>query len=214
MRTHLAPDQIGKAGQLQEWLEDWDEEAPEQHHRHVSHLYGVFPSWQINVKDTPALANAAKVSLDQRGDEATGWAIAWRLNLWARLRDPERAYRILSLLIRPERTYPNMFDAHPPFQIDGNFGGTNGIAEMLLQNHLRNGVVEIELLPALPKKFANGSFHGLRTRDGFEVDAVWKNGKLLSATVHSLLGKPFRLSYGDIILDKQIAKGGRFVFKP
>lgn len=184
-RAKLPPNKIGKAGQLQEWLEDWDLEAKDLHHRHVSHLYGAFPSWQINNVDTPALANAVKKTLEMRGDDSTGWAIGWRLNLWARLRDGEHAYKILELLLRPERTYPNMFDAHPPFQIDGNFGGTNGIAEMLMQNRLKDDVVEIYLLPALPNKFANGAITGLRARNNITIDLKWQNGKIVSTTLKS-----------------------------
>jgi alpha-L-fucosidase 2 len=116
VRPRLPPDRIGAEGQLQEWLEDWDLQAPEIHHRHVSHLYALYPSSQINPSDTPELARAARRSLEIRGDEATGWGIGWRLNLWARLGDGERAYRILKMLLGPERTYPNLFDAHPPFQ--------------------------------------------------------------------------------------------------
>jgi alpha-L-fucosidase 2 len=206
-RARLAPNEIGKAGQLQEWLEDWDMEAPNLRHRHVSHLYGAYPSWQINVFETPELAEAAKKTLDKRGDETTGWAIAWRLNLWARLRDAERAYKILALLIRPERTYPNMFDAHPPFQIDGNFGGASGITEMLMQNRIIRGKVEIEFLPALPKAFSSGSVKGLRARRGFEIDIKWKYGKLMTATVRSLLGKPVRLRYGRTVREIDAQKG-------
>ncbi len=184
-REKLPPNKIGKAGQLQEWLEDWDLQAKDLHHRHVSHLYGAFPSWQINTLDTPELANAVKKTLEMRGDNSTGWAIGWRLNLWARLRDAEHAYKILELLLRPERTYPNMFDAHPPFQIDGNFGGTNGIAEMILQNRIKDGAVDIYLLPALPKKFADGEVRGLKARNNISIDLRWRDGKVVSGELRS-----------------------------
>lgn len=192
-RARLAPSQIGSAGQLQEWLEDWDLQAKDIHHRHVSHLFGLYPSWQINTRDTPELAAAAKKSLEIRGDQATGWATAWRINLWARLHDGDHAYSILNFLLSPQRTYPDMFDAHPPFQIDGNFGGASAIAEMLLQSH--NG--EIEFLPALPKAWPSGSITGLRARGGFVVDLSWKDGKLAKATVHSTTGGQVTLRYGE-----------------
>ncbi|MFZ6770341.1 glycoside hydrolase family 95 protein [Undibacterium sp. Di26W] len=200
----IAIDRIGKAGQLQEWLDDWDTQAPEQHHRHVSHLYAIYPSSQINLRDTPDLLQAAKNSLRQRGDLATGWGTAWRICLWARMGDGDHAHSILKALTGPKRTYPNMFDAHPPFQIDGNFGGAAGIMEMLLQSW--GG--EVFLLPALPSAWPSGEVKGMRARGGLSVDMQWRAGKLVSATLQGPPGAALRLSYRgtrvDISLD---AKG-------
>ena len=215
-RARLAPCRIGKAGQLQEWLEDWDMEAPDRHHRHVSHLYGLFPSAQISTRSTPELAAAAKKSLEIRGDMATGWAIGWRINLWARLGDGNHTYDVIKLLLTPERTYPNMFDAHPPFQIDGNFGGTSGICEMLVQSHEENvegGMRKVEsglsaailqpspfileLLPALPSAWPNGSVRGLRARGGFSVDIAWKEGKVTSYRIASDTPRDVQVRIGD-----------------
>jgi len=217
VRDRLAPNQIGNAGQLQEWLEDWDMEAPDKHHRHVSHLYGLYPSDQINIYDTPELAAAARKSLEIRGDNATGWGIGWRLNLWARLLDAEHAYSILKLLIAPERTYPNMFDAHPPFQIDGNFGGTAGIAEMMMHSRVQYSgesmLTEIELLPALPKIWPNGRIQGLRAKGGFELDIEWREGRLNYAKIRSLLGNLCRVRYAGRCYPIQIQKGQEIVWQ-
>ena len=209
VRARLPPDRIGKAGQLQEWMEDWDMEAPEPNHRHVSHLYALFPSDQITARRTPVLAAAVRKSLELRGDLSTGWAIAWRINLWARLRDAEHTHGVIKLLLDPSRTYPNMFDAHPPFQIDGNFGGANGMMEMLLQ--CVDG--EIELLPALPRAWANGFIRGLRARGGFEVDIVWSNGALLSAELRGAPGGVAKVRYGDKVKEIRVARGRSVVLK-
>lgn len=201
----LAPYRIGKQGQLQEWQEDWDADATDIHHRHVSHLYGLFPSDQIAIDATPALAAAARKSLVTRGDLSTGWAIAWRLNLWARLGDGDHAHKILRLLLGPERTYPNMFDAHPPFQIDGNFGGTSGMTEMVLQS--RND--RIYLLPALPTAWPTGRLTGLRARGGVAVDLHWKAGKLSQAVLTGLVDGRHTVVLDGASQDIALRKGER-----
>jgi len=202
-RIRIAPDCVGQGGQLQEWLEDWDDQAPEQHHRHVSHLYAVYPSNQINVRDTPALIAAAKTSLTKRGDLATGWGTAWRLCLWARMAEGDHAYSVLKALTGPKRTYPNMFDAHPPFQIDGNFGGAAGILEMLIQSW--GG--ELILLPALPTAWPSGSLKGVRARGGLIVDLNWHDANLIGLVVKGAAGSAIRIRSGgkarDVTLDSK-----------
>lgn len=199
----LPPHKIGKYDQLQEWFEDWDD--PRSDHRHVSHLYGMFPSAQITPEDTPELAEAAKTTLKQRGDLATGWSLAWKINLWARLHDGNHAYDLIRMLLTPDRTYNNLFDAHPPFQIDGNFGAVSGINEMLLESH--NG--KLQILPALPNKWSKGHVTGLRARGGFTVDSLaWSDGKMALLEITSLCGGTLNLvcNGNEISLPTEIGK--------
>ena len=216
----LLPYRIGKKGNLQEWYYDWEDEEPQ--HRHQSHLFGLYPGHQITPESTPDLARAAKTTLEIRGDKTTGWSKGWRINLWARLRDGNHTYKMLRELltfVKPDDgkiidyikgggTYPNLLDAHPPFQIDGNFGGTAGFVEMLLQSDLKN----IYILPALPDAWHSGKVSGLCARGGFEVSMEWKNGALLRVKVLSKLGGKCCLNYRGKSRSFSTSKGKIYTF--
>jgi alpha-L-fucosidase 2 len=235
MRPRIAPNQIGKYGQLQEWMEDKDD--PKNQHRHVSHLWGVYPGSEITPYGTPDLFQAAKQSLIFRGDAATGWSMGWKINLWARFLNGDHAYKILQNLITPasDKTattparaglFPNLFDAHPPFQIDGNFGATAGITEMLLQSDDPYGAPDsltpvqsgeaafVNLLPALPSAFPAGKAAGLRARGGLDVALSWKDGKLVKATLEARESKPVKVRYAGKETEIQARAGQTYELGP
>jgi alpha-L-fucosidase 2 len=223
LRQRIAPNQIGRHGQLQEWIEDRDD--PKNQHRHVSHLWGVHPGSEITPLGTPDLWQAARKSLEFRGDGATGWSMGWKVNLWARFWDGDHALVILRNLVQPAGDrmgglYPNLFDAHPPFQIDGNFGVTAGIAEMLLQSHdpagkpLADAQPVIHLLPALPSAWATGSVRGLRARGGCEVDIHWSRNRLAAAAVTCSSSDPVRVRYAGREVTLRPRAGQRLRIKP
>ena len=201
--AHLAPYKIGRYGQLMEWSRDIDD--PEDEHRHVNHLFGLHPGHTLSPVTTPELAQAARVVLEHRGDGATGWSMGWKLNQWARLQDGNHAYKLYGNLLK-NGTLDNLWDTHAPFQIDGNFGGTAGITEMLLQSHM--GFVQ--LLPALPDAWQNGSVSGICARGGFEVNLSWKDGKLAEAVVTSEKGVPCTVRYEDKTLSFKTKKGSSY----
>ncbi|MFI5132425.1 MAG: glycosyl hydrolase family 95 catalytic domain-containing protein [Chitinophagales bacterium] len=206
----IAPNQIGKYGQLQEWMQDVDDTTNK--HRHISHLWGMYPGHEINWDESPELMKAARQSLLYRGDAATGWSLGWKINCWARFKDGEHAFKMISMLLSPAKggagSYPNLFDAHPPFQIDGNFGGAAGIGEMFIQSHTKY----IDILPALPSALANGEVKGICARGGFVLNIKWKEGKLQHLAVTSKAGMPLMLRYNNKVVTISTTKNGVYNF--
>jgi alpha-L-fucosidase 2 len=208
--NQIAPNKIGRYGQLQEWMQDVDDTANK--HRHISHLWGMYPGSEINWDETSEMMKAARQSLLYRGDAATGWSLGWKINCWARFKDGEHTYRMIQMLMSPVKggagSYPNLFDAHPPFQIDGNFGGAAGIGEMLVQSHTKY----IDLLPALPAALANGEVKGICARGGFVLDIKWKEGKLQQLSVLSKAAMPLVLRYNEKVITISTAKNTIYKF--
>ena len=211
-KEKLLPLKIGKWGQLQEWKEDNDD--PDNKHRHVSHLYALHPGNQINTVKTPDLIEAAKVSLDARGNDGTGWSLGWKINFWARLLDGDRAYKLLRRAMQLSSddgvnmvdgggVYANLFSTHPPYQLDGNMGATAGMAEMLLQSH--SG--EIHLLPALPKTWTTGIITGLKARGGFLVDIKWENARLVDVRIKTPIAQPVTIRHGKKTVTMDLTEG-------
>lgn len=218
-RAGLCPTEIGAGGQVKEWQEDWDDLVPDTHHRHTSHLYALYPSAQIDVHHSPELAEACRVTLANRGEAGTGWAAAWRMNLWARLGDSERAYDMCKWLLSRSMCYYNLFDAHPPldktsvsvFQIDGNLGGSAGILEMLVQSTKSS----ISILPALPRAWPRGSLHGIRVRGGWEINLVWSESSLARVTLTAVLsGGRQQVIYRGGVLETTLETGHSVEYTP
>ncbi|MGB3801058.1 MAG: glycoside hydrolase family 95-like protein, partial [Lewinella sp.] len=209
VKAELHPYRLGRKGNIREWFYDWEDEDPR--HRHQTHLYGVHPGHHIAPDLTPQLARAARVSLDLKGNESTGWSKGWRINLWARLWDGDRAYQLYRSLLKyvPPKgavyggTYPNLLDAHPPFQIDGNFGGAAGVIEMLVQSTED----QIRLAPALPKAWARGKISGIRTRGGFEVEIEWSENRLQRSTIKATKDARTVVAHGERELPLRLKAG-------
>src|SRR5690606_32730101 len=214
IRDKILSPSIGRWGQLQEWKEDVDDST--SRHRHISHLFALHPGRQISPLKTPDLAEAARITLEARGDDATGWSLAWKVNFWARLKDGDRAYKLYRMILKPSGaggsgsgSYANLLDAHPPFQLDGNMGATAGVAEMLLQSQTG----EIEILPALPSAWKSGSVKGLRARGGYLIDITWNKNKMKDIRIQAKQSGECTLSYMDKSLSIPIAAGEAVILK-